>query len=901
MNTGRQRTLQFAVGAIALVFMLAAVISSIRLIGEKELIFFSYRRGTWAAAQAEIEYLKLRHAVAQYQAEPDSIEPDDLLLQLDLFWSRLPIILDSEDGEGLRLMPGVPQRLERIRNELPLLETELRALDPLVAESFRTVRDRLEAFRLPLHDLVQQTLIKDNYVYNRERLQQAYVEMLGAFLVVLASGTLLILILLRELRRSRRLHAEARAAEAEVKAAQARMLDAIESVDGAFILLDRNDRIVMANQRYREFYPTVADMVTPGRPYFELVRTALQGNQIRIDPAEQDYLAVRLKRLRDCGVTWEQTLSDGRVLLVNERRTSEGGTVSIRTDITAQKASEDVLRQRLAALENSLDGIAILDAAGTFSYLNDSYAGIHGFDRADELSGRKWKLLYGDEEWKRFRTEVMPCVEAQRRWQGEAVGRRRDGRLFPQELTLSALDNGGLVCIVRDISSRRQAEAERALLQEQFHQAQKLEAIGRLAGGIAHDFNNILAAMMGYASFLTEDLPPGSREHGFATQVLVAGERAKSLVQQILAFGRSQGVDRQDLDMARLIGETVSLMRATLPKNVELSSAIGGRRVSIHANPTQMSQVMMNLCVNAADAIGPEGGSVRVDLDVVEVDGNCAGELAVAGIEVPGVGRLRIAEGGRPGAVRMWVGLLDPGTCLRLTVTDDGTGIPRDVMEHMFEPFYTTKGIGKGTGLGLAAVHGIVTAHRGVIVVETMPGEGTRFEIYLPCSGHCADGAAHPPGPMAAAAGPLEIPERGRILIVDDEAQVSDMLSHALERLGHEVASCADAEEALEVLEEAPDAFDVIITDQMMPGMTGLDLARRIGARAPHLPVILCTGYAVAGIDPESEPNVAAVLNKPVDHGQLAHALSQALGQRPAAASPRTEPRTEPRSETVPA
>jgi signal transduction histidine kinase/ActR/RegA family two-component response regulator len=407
---------------------------------------------------------------------------------------------------------------------------------------------------------------------------------------------------------------------------------------------------------------------------------------------------------------------------------------------------------------------------------------------------------------------------------------------------------------------------ERVQLQEQFHQAQKLEAVGRMAGGIAHDFNNILAAMMGYASFLAEDLPPGSREQGFAGQVLVAGERAKSLVQQILAFSRSRDVERRTIDPGRVVAETADLLRATLPKNVALLvEAEEGRRL-VDANATQLSQVLMNLCLNAVDAIGPKQGSIRIFLE----DAGAAGDGALAPVPSPDPadGGVLVSGAGR---IRMRVGMADlPASCVRIAVEDTGSGMGRDVMERMFEPFFTTKGVGKGTGLGLAAVHGIVGAHGGALTVESEPGAGTRFAIYLP---QAAERTLSPERgrPAAAPTG------KGHILIVDDEEQVRDMLAHALERLGYDVATCTGALEAIEVMDEDPAAFDLVISDHMMPDMTGQQLATRLAVTHPGLGVVLCTGFVDADPRPEPPPNVAATLTKPVDHGTLAVTVSRAL------------------------
>ena len=375
------------------------------------------------------------------------------------------------------------------------------------------------------------------------------------------------------------------------------------------------------------------------------------------------------------------------------------------------------------------------------------------------------------------------------------MGRRRDGTTFNQELTLTSLDDGGMVQIVRDISERRKTEDERTRLKEQFHQAQKLEAIGRLAGGIAHDFNNILAAMMGYASFLVEDLDEAAPEHEFAVQLMVAGERAKRLVQQILAFSRSEGVERETVNMIAVMDETLALLRATLPKSINVVTRVDAVSALVHANPTQMSQILMNLCVNGADAIGSAPGELTIGIDMPYLDGGCAEGLRVTQVQGGELIPARMGPGSRPGSSRMWVGVLPIGRgrrvrYVRIEVIDTGSGMPVEVMERMLEPFYTTKGIGKGTGLGLAAVHGIISAHRGAMMIESMPGEGTRFNIYLPT----IEGAVSEQAQLAANA------PRGceQILIVDDEDMVSSVLAQGLERLGYEVACCISAEEALE-------------------------------------------------------------------------------------------------------
>ncbi len=683
-----------------------------------------------------------------------------------------------------------------------------------------------------------------------------------ALAVALAVAVALAIRLRRRISTVERLYRAARQAEAAALEECARLRQAIDSVPAGLVLLDRDERVVLASAGYGETCPGLAGAVTPGARFPELARSR-EG-------------AVR--HLRAENGPWEETLGDGRVLLVDERRTADGGTVSLFTDITAQKQAEHLLRHRLTALEASIDGVAILDQAGTFTYLNDSHARLHGFEDARELLGRSWLSLYAADERMHLQSDVLPSLYDAGRWQGELVGRRRDGTTFNQELTLTSLDDGGMVQIVRDISERRKTEDERTRLKEQFHQAQKLEAIGRLAGGIAHDFNNILAAMMGYASFLVEDLDEAAPEHEFAVQLMVAGERAKRLVQQILAFSRSEGVERETVNMIAAMDETLALLRATLPKSINVVTRIDAVSALVHANPTQMSQILMNLCVNGADAIGAAPGELTIEIDMPYLDGGCAEGLRVTQIQGSDLIPARMGPGRRPGSSRMWVGVLpiDRGRrvrYVRIAVIDTGSGMPAEVMERMLEPFFTTKGIGKGTGLGLAAVHGIISAHRGAMMIESMPGEGTHFNIYLPT----IEGEVSELAQLASNA------PRGceRILIVDDEDMVSSVLAQGLERLGYEVACCISADEALEVMREAPDNWDMVITDQIMPGMSGQELALRLRAEFPALPIILCSGYSdpvtELGLD---EEEVDHVLVKPIDTGHLAETVRRVLDAR---------------------
>jgi PAS domain S-box-containing protein len=882
MSERRDVAVRFATVLIVLVSLTAASFGLSRIHDEKELIFSNYRGEASTAMQVEIEYLRLRHALAQLASGAgDPGGRDDPGLRFDRFRQSFADLLDRDGAGDPRGLPGIGESIAAVERGLPEVEEALLDVEPSGSGGVRAAQERLDGIYEPLLHAV--TLFRDKHGEDAEHFYRTHTEMQLAFLVMLGSGALLFLLLLRELRRSRRTYREVLEAEREVKAGQASLRDAIDSVAGAFVLIDREGRIALTNDRYKDFYPTIMDFAAPGVRLEDLTRIAYRQGQFRTDLDEDSFVALRLQRLAEAEAPWEQPLTDGRVLLIDERRTANGGTVSIRTDITSQKRTEHMLRQRLVALEAAFDGIAILDRGATFTFVNDSHARIYGFAGPDELLGRNWHVLYEQEELERLLAAALPELEAGRRWQGEAIGLRRDGSRFPQELTLVTIEGGGFICVVRDISMRRHAEEERARLQAQFHQAQKMEEVGRLASGIAHDFNNILTAMMGYATFLAEDLPEGSPERNFASQLVMATDRARQLIHRMLVLSRPQDVGRRNLDVVRLVQETVELLRAALPKSVELKLDQPGRECFAQVNPTQIGQVLMNLCVNAADAIGPDGGRIVISLGAMEIEADMEDEVALESTS-PGPFAPGLIAPGRH-AARMRVGPLKAGPHLRLCVTDTGCGIPRDVMERMFEPFFTTKEAGKGTGLGLASVHGIVSAHQGALVVDSAVGAGTRFEVLIPIEPVATISPAAAPAAAGGSPPGGDIPRgRERVLIVDDERQVADMLAHALERLGYDVAACESGNEALEVLSECPDAFDLIISDQMMPGLTGQQLAQRASWLRPDLPFLLCTGCSDVLAASEHSANVATVLRKPVEHRILALTIRAVLDRPPPAA-----------------
>jgi PAS domain S-box-containing protein len=395
----------------------------------------------------------------------------------------------------------------------------------------------------------------------------------------------------------------------------------------------------------------------------------------------------------------------------------------------------------------------------------------------------------------------------------------------------------GVTHFAKDISEQKKLES-------QLLQAQKMEAIGTLAGGIAHDFNNILAAVVGYTELAMMDLQEDMPAYAKLEEVTLAGKRARDLVAQILTFSRHSEAKREPLELRSIVKEAMKLLRASLPSTIEMKQEISDQPCWALADPVQIHQVLMNLCINAAQAMRGQGGTLLVAL----------------GPEVIDEARAAVHPD------------LKPGRYVHLGVRDSGKGIAEDVVGRIFEPFFTTKQTGEGTGMGLAVVHGIVKNHQGAIEVASLPGEGTVFDLYFPCITEV--------GEEVGIARSASSPSRGteRILFVDDEPALAELGKQALGALGYQVQSYADSLEALKRFLADPEDFDLVITDLTMPGMTGAQLAAKILALRPAIPVILTTGYSDILTEEEvKELGVHEYLLKPFGTGRLAEVVRRVL------------------------
>jgi PAS domain S-box-containing protein len=439
----------------------------------------------------------------------------------------------------------------------------------------------------------------------------------------------------------------------------------------------------------------------------------------------------------------------------------------------------------------------------------------------------------------------------------ETALKSSDGKILPVETSCRAIEydnKPAVLTIARDISERIQSDKEKAKLRSQLRQAQKMEAIGTLAGGIAHDFNNILQSIFGYTEIAGIQVSQGKNPQEALDNIMTASQRAKGLINQILSFSRQTEQEKQPVQVNLIVKEVLKLIRASLPATVEISGKNLNHNAVVEADPIQIHQVMMNLCSNAHHAMRETGGKLEVSLMTTDLDGSKAAQL----------------------------GGIKPGPYLELRIQDSGHGIPREYIDRIFDPYFTSKEKGEGTGLGLAVVHGIVSSHGGAITVESKIGDGTTFHVLFP--ERLAD---TPSEERSQPSSPDTYTGHEHILFVDDEPALVEIGQEILTTLGYQVETTTSSQDAIERFKAAPDRFDLIISDLTMPKMTGDDLAREAMRIRPDIPVILFTGYSdIMSREKFVALGIKDCLMKPLTRKDLAESIRRVLDENQAPPKP---------------
>lgn len=547
------------------------------------------------------------------------------------------------------------------------------------------------------------------------------------------------------------------------------------------------------------------------------------------------------------------------------RREANGRVVwdGVLTDITERKRLDDELqtsRARIAGIiDSAMDGIITIDKDKRIVVFNAAAERIFGRS-ASEMLGQSLDALIPE----RFRQNHAAMVGrfgsngATNRPMGRfgaIFGLRANGEEFPADASISQVVAGGqqlFTVTLRDVSERYTAELAREQLEAQLRQAQKMDALGTLAGGVAHDFNNILATIDGCAELINQELPDDHAAITVLKELRRANRRGRDLVRRILTFSQRQQPQRSTLDIRPVIDETVHLLRATLPARVSLNVEYAPGLPGVIADRTELEQVIVNLCTNAWQAMDEKDGHIRILVDQLEING----------FSLPATAELK------------------PGTYIRLAISDDGAGMDSATASRIFEPFFSTKESGKGIGLGLSVVHGIVVGSGGAISVQSQPGHGTTFTVHLPAG----------PLPATSVQAAAVLPERGngqRVLYVDDEEALVYLAERLLGKLGYRISGFTEPAEALAAFRAAPDDFDVMVVDYNMPGASGLELAAQILQLRPHFPIIMASGYVPDDLRAQALAiGIREVLYKPDTAQELAHVIHRQLVEQ-AAAMPR--------------
>ena len=654
---------------------------------------------------------------------------------------------------------------------------------------------------------------------------------------------------------------ELRQAQGRLDAERARYFDLYDLAPVGYCTVSETGLILQTNL-------TLATLL--GTTRGSLIKKALSGFVLKED---QDIYYLHRKQILKSGEpqTFELRMVKYRgaqfwsQLVVTAAQDDDGAPVfrMVVSDITEHKQAEEALREseeeHRAILQTAMDGFWLVDGEGRLQEVSETYCRMSGYSEQELLAMRITDLdavETADETASHIKTIL---ARGEDRFQSRH--RRKDGSVFDVEVSVQyrPLKCGRFVVFVQDLTERRRVEAAKAMLEAQLRESQKMQSLGTLAGGIAHDFNNVLATILGNVELARQDMGLAHSALESLTEISKASQRAKHLVDQILAFGRRTLMERKVISLAPVVEESAKLLRATQPAGVSLNVQYAPNLPLVLADAIQIEQIVLNLCNNAWQAIEGQGrpGSVEIRLDAYEHarDEVCDSLTAVTPYS------------------------LQPGRYACLTVRDNGAGMDKATHGHLFEPFFTTKPVGKGTGLGLAVVHGIAVGHQAAIQVQSKLGEGTTFRIYFP-EAISADSSIPAEDQHAVSkheTDALGLQANGEhVLYVDDDESIVFLMKRLLERKGYRVSGYTKQDDALAAARADPSQFNIAVTDYNMPGMSGLEVARALRQIRADLPIVMASGYITEELRAQAPAaGVSELVFKPDTVGGLCDAVER--------------------------
>ena len=635
---------------------------------------------------------------------------------------------------------------------------------------------------------------------------------------------------------------ERKQAELQLQKQEAALRGILNATKESVFLFDPNGVLLIANETAAWRYGKTLSQII-GRNFTEFMppQTA-QSRAVRFQEAIRSTQPIEFEDER-AGILFRHSLYP-----ISDASGTTTGVVCYSRDITEQKRAEAEIRRLAMAVEQAAEIFLITDTQGVIQYVNPAFERITGYSRQESI-GRTPRLLRSGKHDERFYKVLWDTVQRGDVWSGHITNRRKDGTLYEEDAVISPVrDAAGIitnfVAVKRDVTHEQH-------LEQQVRQSQKLEAIGQLAGGVAHDFNNIIQAILGYCELLLDNMPGNDVQRARVDEIRQSSMRAAALTRQLLAFSRQEAIKPVVLDVNSVVENIQKMLRRLIGEDVRIVLKLASRLPKTKADAGQIDQVIMNLVVNARDAM-PQGGQLTLETSAVTISASQVTSLPEA----------------------------HPGDFVCLAISDTGVGIPPALLSRIFEPFFSTKGPGRGTGLGLSVVFGIVQQHQGWISVASQEGQGTTFKVFLPAT----DAPASETAPDKA------VPLRGhgeRILLVEDEAPVRALSARLLTSNGYSVTTAASAAEAQAVFDKTEPRFDIVFSDVVLPDLNGIELVERLQRQQPGLLVLLCSGYT----DERSrwhaiEEKKYRLMQKPYFSSELLHALRDLLHERPPSSPP---------------